>query len=76
MNSRAGLHRKVSRRTLLGTGLLGLTCMPAGAQANAPLPLMAFPRDFGSHPGYQIEWWYVTGYAGATDASGPREFGF
>lgn len=76
MNSRAGLYCVVSRRTLLGTGLMGLTGMSAGAQANAPLPLMAFPRDFGSHPAYQIEWWYITGYAGATDASGLREFGF
>jgi len=22
---------------------------------------LAFPRDFGAHPGYRIEWWYVTG---------------
>ena len=23
---------------------------------------LEFPRDFGSHPGHRIEWWYVTGH--------------
>jgi predicted secreted hydrolase len=26
---------------------------------NAPL---VFPRDFGAHPGFRNEWWYVTGW--------------
>ena len=30
------------------------------ARAIEPLPL-AFPRDHGAHPAYQIEWWYFTG---------------
>ena len=25
---------------------------------------MAFPRDFGAHPGFRTEWWYVTGWLG------------
>ncbi|MGH8820127.1 MAG: lipocalin-like domain-containing protein, partial [Rhodoferax sp.] len=37
---------------------------------------MVFPRDYGSHPDFRTEWWYVTGYANSRDASGPREFGF
>jgi predicted secreted hydrolase len=32
-----------------------------------------FPRDHGAHPGYQTEWWYVTG--NVTDDAG-RPFGF
>ncbi|MCX7718660.1 MAG: hypothetical protein N2111_09720 [Candidatus Sumerlaeaceae bacterium] len=32
-----------------------------------------FPRDHGAHPGYQTEWWYITG--NVADASG-RPFGF
>jgi predicted secreted hydrolase len=32
----------------------------------------SFPRDFGSHPEFRTEWWYVTGHA----KSGAREFGF
>jgi predicted secreted hydrolase len=23
---------------------------------------LEFPRDYGSHPGHRIEWWYVTGH--------------
>jgi predicted secreted hydrolase len=30
------------------------------ARVTEPLPL-AFPRDHGSHPAYQTEWWYFTG---------------
>lgn len=26
-----------------------------------------FPHDFGSHPAYRIEWWYVTGWLTAAD---------
>jgi predicted secreted hydrolase len=25
---------------------------------------MSFPRDFGAHPGFRTEWWYVTGWLG------------
>ena len=25
---------------------------------------MTFPRDFGAHPGFRTEWWYVTGWLG------------
>jgi predicted secreted hydrolase len=25
-------------------------------------PVFDFPRDHGSHPGYRIEWWYITGH--------------
>ncbi|HEY3190659.1 MAG TPA: lipocalin-like domain-containing protein, partial [Solirubrobacteraceae bacterium] len=32
-----------------------------------------FPRDHGAHPGYRMEWWYVTG--NVHDAEG-RPFGF
>ena len=28
---------------------------------------LQFPRDFGSHPAYRIEWWYVTGWLTASD---------
>ncbi len=55
------------RRTLLLTGL-GAT-LPASA---LPAKTLVFPRDFGSHPDFRTEWWYVTGHA----KSGAREFGF
>jgi predicted secreted hydrolase len=31
-----------------------------------------FPRDYGSHPEYRVEWWYVTGVLGAS--GGPLGF--
>jgi predicted secreted hydrolase len=32
-----------------------------------------FPRDYGSHPEFAIEWWYVTGHLVATNQA---QFGF
>jgi len=34
---------------------------------------LEFPRDYGSHPQFRTEWWYVTGWL--RDAAG-RDFGF
>jgi predicted secreted hydrolase len=31
---------------------------------------LVFPRDFGAHPAFRIEWWYITGWLG------PRARGF
>lgn len=55
--------------------LIGLGLPPPGAASDFPgspvrypavLPTttLAFPRDFGAHPGFRIEWWYVTGWLG------------
>ncbi|HUJ00958.1 MAG TPA: lipocalin-like domain-containing protein [Usitatibacter sp.] len=45
-------------------GLLGIAALAASAATFAPVlpgkPL-EFPRDFGAHPGYRLEWWYLTG---------------
>ncbi|MGJ3700722.1 lipocalin-like domain-containing protein [Variovorax sp. AFSI2.2] len=59
----------LSRRSLL------LAALAAAAPASWALPARAlqFPRDFGSHPELQTEWWYITGHA-KTPAG--REFGF
>lgn len=42
---------------------------PGFERAQAPATL-AFPRDHGPHPGFRIEWWYVT--ANLHDADGHR----
>lgn len=76
MNSRARPPFQSRRRRLLGAGLAGLTLW-AGATPVRSLRLpMVFPRDYGSHPDFRTEWWYITGYATAHDSLGPREFGF
>ena len=28
---------------------------------------LAFPKDYGTHPGFRIEWWYVTGWLETPD---------
>lgn len=55
------------RRLLLGAaGALALVRPPRGSAATATgfAPLvprrLAFPRDFGAHPGTRLEWWYLT----------------
>ena len=59
------------RRAVLGMlGSLGALGAGAGS-AHAASPTyppversyrLAFPRDFGAHPAYRIEWWYLTGW--------------
>ncbi len=45
-----------------------------GADRYAPVTpgrALAFPRDFGAHPQYRTEWWYITGWL----RSGTRDIG-
>jgi predicted secreted hydrolase len=66
-----------ARRQILVAALLGtdLTCRAlaaagagAGAGAGADYAMVTrgnaieFPRDYGSHPEFRTEWWYVTGW--------------
>ena len=50
-------------------GALGAACAAAAARAAGTsfTPVTAgrelvFPVDFGSHPDFRNEWWYVTGW--------------
>lgn len=49
-------------------GFAGLGEKAAGFAEVVPGKAITFPADFGAHPDYRIEWWYVT--ANLTDASG------
>jgi predicted secreted hydrolase len=64
-----------ARLSALVIGLLGARLGAAAAPADSPSPpvpqdfaavvpgyAFEFPRDFGSHPQFRIEWWYVTGW--------------
>ncbi|AXA90962.1 lipocalin-like domain-containing protein [Massilia sp. YMA4] len=33
----------------------------------APGAALAFPRDYGAHPGFKTEWWYATGWLTTAD---------
>ena len=72
--------RKTSPATLLAKWLIPLWTTTALCLA-APFPYapvvpgytVSFPRDFGAHPDYRTEWWYVTGWL-TTEAGKPLGF--
>ncbi len=56
--------------------LILLMFLCASCQAAAPAPaftpvtpgqLLSFPADFGAHPSFKTEWWYVTGWLKGAD---------
>jgi len=49
-------------------GFAGLGSDARGFAEAAPGKPLVFPRDFGAHPGFRTEWWYLT--ANLHDASG------
>jgi predicted secreted hydrolase len=48
-------------RILFGFLLLLCSAVQAGAPV-VPGKVLQFPADFGAHPEFQTEWWYVTGW--------------
>jgi predicted secreted hydrolase len=59
----AGLGSKVSAQ-----GFAGLGESTNGFEAVVPGKTFSFPGDHGPHPGFRIEWWYVT--ANLADGNG------
>ncbi|HEY9101894.1 lipocalin-like domain-containing protein [Chitinimonas sp.] len=58
-------------RLFLAT-LLAATCLADFAPVKPGVPLV-FPRDYGAHPAFRTEWWYVTGWLQLPDG---KEQGF
>ena len=60
---------------LLLASLLAFTCTAAPVVYPTVVPgkALAFPRDFGAHPDFKTEWWYVTGFVERADG---RPLGF
>ena len=64
----------MKRRRFL-CGALALVPLAARATVAAGIPYpgaerghpLEFPRDFGSHPAFRTEWWYVTGWLQRAD---------
>lgn len=52
-----------------------LQARPAAAPVVRPGLPIELPRDFGSHPEYRTEWWYVTGALDVPGAPKPEGFG-
>jgi len=66
---------RLRRRLLLAAGM-GLPARAARAAFDYPAVeprRLEFPRDFGAHPSYRTEWWYLTGILDAPrDSQQPR----
>jgi predicted secreted hydrolase len=63
-------------RWLIVLAMLLAQCCQAAAPAFAqvaPGRPLRFPADFGAHPEFKTEWWYVTGWL---DTAGARPLGF
>ena len=62
----------MKRRRFLATACL-LVAPGAGAADDYPAVVpgraLAFPRDFGSHPAYRLEWWYLTAWVADPDGA-------
>ena len=57
-------------RILIGFLLFAAQLCHAGPPTFAPVTpgaTLAFPKDFGAHPDFRTEWWYVTGWLKTTD---------
>jgi len=67
----APLSHSPVRRRLLQALAAGMAA-GAGPVFALPAKVLQFPHDFGAHPDFRTEWWYITGHANA----GAREFGF
>jgi predicted secreted hydrolase len=51
---------------LLLSGCAAVAAEPAFAPV-VPGHTLEFPRDYGSHPAFRTEWWYVTGWLDTAD---------
>jgi len=67
---------RLQRRALLLAALASPSALALAAPGTRELRPLRFPRDFGSHPDWRTEWWYITGHAEVPDAGGSRTFGF
>ena len=68
---------QLSRRSWLAGAVLAPWVSQARPAPAALLPgALRFPRDFGSHPEFRIEWWYLTGYAATGTGALARDYGF
>ena len=53
----------MKRRRFLAGALLPLSAWAAKVQYPPVTPrALVFPRDYGAHPAFRTEWWYLTGW--------------
>ena len=72
MNARTVLLLLLLPLQAAAQGYAGLGTAADGYRPVTPPAAIAFPRDHGAHPGFRVEWWYLT--ANLTGADG-AEYG-
>ena len=61
----AGASRRMSGAEIVSSG----SRTGDGFAIPEPSRIFRFPADHGSHPGFRIEWWYVTGHLTSGDGA-------
>ncbi len=70
----AGLYRRGARALLwIAASIASVNAAPPQYPGVRPDGELTFPRDFGAHPEFRTEWWYVTGQIETADR---RTLGF
>mgnify|MGYP001172697136 FL=1 len=69
------------RRLLLAAGALAAPTIGPTVGADVTFPdvvprTLRFPEDFGAHPDFRTEWWYLTGWLGEPGQRPGRPLGF
>lgn len=70
-------HRRATLAALLAAPLAGIAPGARSASISYPAVLprpLVFPRDFGAHPEFRVEWWYLTGWLDAAAGGAPLGF--
>src|SRR5437773_1850692 len=68
------MHSRAKARSYGRVRLLFLVFIALLSEAAPPVypdvvpgKILQFPRDFGAHPHYRTEWWYITGWLKTSD---------
>lgn len=75
------MSRRAWLRSVAGAGLGFVAARPSAASNDVdfapvvPGRALVFPADFGAHPAFRTEWWYITGWLRPKDASRSADTG-
>lgn len=71
------MRRRALLSALLAAPAAGMAPGARAAGIDYPLVVprpLVFPRDFGAHPEFRVEWWYLTGWLDAAAGGAPLGF--
>ena len=65
----SGIPFLVSSNTLFVENILANNSPAMTWEQVKPGTLISFPGDYGSHPSFRLEWWYLTGWLNSISSS-------